>query len=145
MGPALFDVNALIALLDSNHVFHERIHAWWATHQGGGWASCPLTENGVLRVMSQPAYSPSVRFSVVSLMESFATFQRSTRHQFWSDSLSLLDEEHFQRGLVVSHRQLTDVYLLGLSVANQGCLVSFDEGIPLGAVKGARPEHLVRP
>jgi predicted nucleic acid-binding protein len=41
------------------------------------------------------------------------------------------------------HRQLTDLYLLALAVAHQGRFITFDARIPVTAVRGARPEHLV--
>jgi predicted nucleic acid-binding protein len=53
---ALFDVNLLIALFDEQHVHHVRAQAWWAATRAGGWASCPVTENGFVRVISQPNY-----------------------------------------------------------------------------------------
>jgi predicted nucleic acid-binding protein len=48
---ALFDVNVLIALFDPAHVHHESAHAWWKANQSSGWATCPLTENGFVRVL----------------------------------------------------------------------------------------------
>ncbi len=140
---ALFDVNTLIALLDANHVFHERAHSWWGAQQSEGWASCPLTENGVVRVMSQPAYSASVRFSPAEILGALRSFRSATRHTFWPDSVSLLDDNGVVDGLIVSPKQVTDIYLLALAVANAGRLVTFDADIPCRAVIGCRPEHLV--
>ena len=141
MAIALLDVNVLIALLDSNHVFHEQAHQWWATQMKEGWASCPLTENGVVRVMTQPAYSPSQQFSPRQILDALKSFQRETKHTFWPDAISLLDETRIASELIVGHRQLTDVYLLALAVANAGTLVTFDSSIPGGVVRGFRPEH----
>lgn len=42
-----------------------------------------------------------------------------------------------------SSRHVTDVYLLALATAQGGCFVTLDRGIPLDAVGGALPEHLV--
>ncbi len=53
---ALFDVNVLIALFQPDHVHHQRVHQWWEKNQHIGWASCPLTENGFVRIISQPKY-----------------------------------------------------------------------------------------
>ena len=53
---SLYDVNALIALLDRNHSAHNAVSAWFARNIEQGWASCPLTQNGCLRILSQPRY-----------------------------------------------------------------------------------------
>ena len=65
-------------------------------------------------------------------------------HTLWSDDISLLDARYFHHPHMHSHNQLTDLYLLALAVKNGGRLVSFDQRIPLSAVRGARDEHLVR-
>ena len=65
---ALLDVNLLIALLDPDHVFHERAHDWWEANRSAGWASCPLTENGVVRVMSNPNYSRQLRLTPAAVI-----------------------------------------------------------------------------
>ncbi len=138
---SLLDVNVLIALHDRDHVLHERAAQWFEHHAQDGWASCPLTQNGCLRIMSQPGYaSPQPLAALVSML------QRSTAapfHALWNDSISILDAARFRHSHMHSHRQLTDLYLLGLAVENGGRFVSFDLRIPLGAVHGATAEHLV--
>ena len=57
---ALFDVNVLIARFDPAHVHHERAHRWWKLNKTSGWASCPLTENGFVRILSQPKYPNTI-------------------------------------------------------------------------------------
>lgn len=137
---ALLDVNFVIALFDPDHLHHEPAHAWFAEHRSAGWASCPLTENGVVRLLSNPAYSPSAERSA-EIARRLASFRGSGHHVFWPDDVSLCDSDLFS--LTVGHRQLTDVYLLGLAVRHGGRLATFDRSIPLKAVRGARPEHLV--
>lgn len=138
---ALLDVNVLIALHDSDHVHHRHASAWLRAHIGHGWASCPLTQNGCLRIMSQPGYAqPQPLGSLVTMLER----STSTRfHEFWADGISLLDRAHFHHAHIHSPRQLTDLYLLALAVHHGGRLVTFDRHIALSAVPGARPEHLV--
>ena len=58
--PALLDVNVLIALFDQEHVHHELSHDWFSDNRRDGWATCPVTENGFLRVLSNPAYSSAL-------------------------------------------------------------------------------------
>lgn len=139
---ALFDVNVLIALHDSDHVHHHPASAWLRTHIAHGWASCPLTQNGCLRIMSRPGYAkPQPLASLVSMLAR----STSTRfHAFWPDAISVLDRTHFHHGYIHSPRQLTGLYLLALAVHHGGRLVTFDRHIALSAVAGARPEHLVQ-
>ncbi len=138
--PALLDVNVLIALFDPDHVHHDAAHAWFGTQRVSGWATCPLTENAVVRILSNPAYGASTT-QPIELAGRLAAFRASGHHTFWPDDLSLCDTTVFD--LAVGHRQLTDVYLLGLAVAHGGFLATFDRSIPLKAARGARPADLV--
>jgi toxin-antitoxin system PIN domain toxin len=138
---ALFDINVLIALFDPAHVHHERAHAWWRRNKASGWASCPLTENGFVRILSQPKYP-----NTVSVQDALRRLERSIKrggHAFWADELSLIDSTVFHREQVMGPKRITDLYLLALAVRNAGRLVTFDRGIPISAVEGARPKHRV--
>ena len=138
---ALLDINVLIALHDRDHVHHQRAALWFEAHVAHGWASCPLTQNGCLRIMSQPGYSsPQPLATLVQMLQSSTA---SSIHQMWADDISLLDATRFHHAHIHSHSQLTDLYLLALAVKNGGRLVSFDQRIPLSAVHGATADHLV--
>lgn len=138
---ALLDINVLIALLDRAHVHHAAARAWLESNIGHGWASCPITQNGCVRIMSQPAYPQAITpaQAITRLRAAAAT----THHAFWNDDVSVLDGRLIHAEQVHGPRQLTDLYLLALAVRHQGRFVSFDAGIALGAVPGARPEHLL--
>ena len=138
---ALLDVNVLLALFDPAHIHHEIAHDWFAQRGSSGWATCPLTENGFLRNAAAISKTQDP-MSVAEIVEGLQTFTSNARHRFWADEISLLDERRFDAELVLGHRQLTDVYLLGLAVKHKGALATFDRKIPLPAVKGARAEHL---
>jgi hypothetical protein len=138
--PALLDVNFLIALFDPDHVHHEAAHAWFGTHRASGWTTCPLTENGVVRILSNPAYSDAAE-RPAEVAGRLAMFRDSGDHTFWPDDVSICDPKTFNLG--IGHRQLTDVYLLAMAVRHGGRLASFDRSIVAKAVRGARPEHLV--
>jgi toxin-antitoxin system PIN domain toxin len=138
---ALLDVNLLIALFDVDHVHHPRAWRWFEQHGGRGWATCPITQNGCLRVMSLPAYPNPV--PVASMLPRLRDAVAAPEHAFWPDDTSLLDGRRFVSARIHGPRQLTDLYLLGLAVANGGRLATFDEGIPVSAVVGAEPKHLV--
>jgi toxin-antitoxin system PIN domain toxin len=139
---ALLDVNVIIALQDPDHAFHERAHAWWAANGKRGWASCPLTENGVVRIMSNPSYSEKARFTPDDLIGRLRKFAGQSNHEFWPDDISLRDEKFFATERIHSSRQLTDLYLLALAAKHHGRLVTFDRGIPLSSVCNARAVNL---
>ena len=139
---ALLDVKVLIALLDSDHISHGSAMAWISDHATDGWASCPITENGCVRIMSHPGY-PNAH-SVTDIVERLRAATAHVAHGFWPDNQSLLDERLIDTTRVHGPRQLTDLYLLALAVKHGGRLVTFDATIATGAVKGAKPQHLVR-
>jgi toxin-antitoxin system PIN domain toxin len=138
---ALFDVNVLIALLDADHVHHRPASSWLAGHIDDGWASCAITQNGCVRIMSQPGYPGALPTAEVAKRLRAAT--RTRHHQFIAADLSLLDVERFESDQLLGHRQVTDAWLLGLAVGHGLRLVTFDAALPWRAVKGARPAHLV--
>lgn len=138
---ALLDVNVLVALFDANHSLHVPAMRWFAEHGDAGWASCPITQNGCVRVMSQPGYPE--RMPVVNLVERLRQATAHPAHQFWPDDASVLDEDVVDATRIHGPNQLTDVYLLALAVSHGGCLVTLDQGIPAAAVRGAQKKHLV--
>jgi len=143
---ALLDVNGLISLVDSDHVAHKTMRRWFNGHWKSGWATCPLTENGMVRVLSQPTYpsgqrTPAEVIQILNVLkESFAE-----AYSFWADDASITDATLFDAALVAGARQVTDIYLIGLAVRQRGVLVSFDRSLVWQAVKGgdARFVHVL--
>jgi len=138
---ALLDVNMLIALFDAAHVHHQAAHGWMAANRTQGWATCPVVQNGCLRVMSQPSYPGHLPVAEIARRLRQAT--ASGEHVFWPDTLEPTDSRRFRHENVLSSKSLTDVYLLGLAVHHDGRLVTFDRTVPLHAVVDADPKHLV--
>ena len=141
MSVTLLDVNVLVALFVARHVHHELAHDWFEDQRTMGWATCPITENGFVRIMSQPV-GTSVVYRPAEALDMLRTFCHSGHHHFWPDSVSLRDERVFDPSRIRGHKQITDVYLLGLAKASGGALATFDRNISLGAVKGATKSHL---
>jgi toxin-antitoxin system PIN domain toxin len=139
---ALLDVNVLIALFDPDHVHHARAWRWFENEGRRGWATCPLTQNGCVRVMAQPGYANPV--PVATMVERLRAATAAPEHVFWPDDASLLDVRRFDAERIHGPRQVTDLYLLGLAVAHGGRFATFDEGVPVSAVRGAQAKHLVR-
>jgi uncharacterized protein len=138
---ALLDVNVLVALFDPAHVHHEAAHAWFGLNHKDRWATCALTENACVRVLSNPTY-PGGRTTVEDAIERLRVFCSNREHVFWADSISVRDPARFKWRHVQGHRQLTDVYLLALSVSNHGRLATFDSTISMRSVEGAKAQNL---
>ena len=138
--PALLDVNVLVALFDPHHIHHDAAHDWFAANRDFGWATCPITEAGFVRVITNPAYGAAGERASTAL-ERLRVFCESGGHQFWRDALSLRGDV-FDLSRAAGSRQLTDIYLLGLAINRKGRLATFDRTIPLGAVRGAAPDSL---
>lgn len=138
---ALLDVNVLIALLDSGHLHHKVATAWLERELPAGWASCPITQSGCIRIMSQPSYPATLPAADVAAR--LAEAADTSFHAFWPDDVNLLSANAVNWPQVLGHRQLTDVYLLALAVRHKGRLVTLDRRVPLKAVPGAKAEHLL--
>jgi toxin-antitoxin system PIN domain toxin len=137
---ALLDVNVLLALFDQDHVDHRTAQTFAATRLDDGWATCPITQNGFVRIISQPRYPSPVTTADALLRLAEATADDS--HEFWPDDASLTDPDVLVPEALLGPRQVTDAYLLALAVRRSGRLVTFDSAVPLHAVAGATPEHL---
>ncbi len=134
MSIFLLDVNLLLALCDPHHVHHEAAHHWFEPRGQRDWATCPLTENGFVRVASQPAYpsSPGGPAVVRDLLIKFCTHPH---HHFWPDDITWRDENIFHPATTLTPGQVTDVYLLGLAAQHGGKLATLDRRIPVSMVK----------
>ncbi|HQS22725.1 MULTISPECIES: TA system VapC family ribonuclease toxin [unclassified Acidovorax] len=137
---ALLDINVLIALLDAAHIHHQRASQWLEQSLHHGWASCPLTQNGCLRIMAQPAYPQALPLAAVA--QRLGQAAATPAHLFIADDYSLLDADSLHWPQLLGHRQVTDAYLLGLAVRHGCRFVSFDARVNLAAVPGAKAEHL---
>ena len=138
---ALLDVNVLIALLDADHTLHRRASDWFAEHAPSGWASCPITQNGCIRIMSHPGYPNPV--PVAAVAERLREAGANPLHEFWPDDASLLDHGTIEPSRIHGPRQVTDVYLLALAVGHGGRFVTFDKALSRGAVRRAEARHIV--
>ena len=140
MTRALLDINVLLALLDSDHVDHSRAHEWLDDEIDTGWASCAITQNGFVRIISQPRYpSPIAPAEAIGLLRRACD---SAHHEFWPCDLSLLDPGIVDSARLHGPRQVTDTYLLALATAHDGRLVTFDRSLAVSSVHGATMDRL---
>ena len=139
----LLDVNVLIALIDPAHVQHDRAHDWFAAMGRRAWATCPLTENGVLRIVGHPRY-PSSPGNPAAVAELMAVLLALGGHEFWPDDVSLLDPNRVDTARLLDSAQITDSYLLALAQAHGGKLATFDRHVVTAAVvDGAKALHCI--
>lgn len=137
---SFLDVNVLLALLDRDHVDHERARAWITQEIEQGWASCAITQNGFVRIISQARYpSPVSPNHAINLLAQATHMQH---HEFGPCTVSVLDCGVVDPARIHSSKQVTAAYLLALAVANRGRFVTFDQSISLTTVAGAQNQHL---
>lgn len=131
----LLDVNVLIALIDRDHFHHDLAHQWFARDGGRRWATCPITINGVLRIVGHPGYpaSPGSPGATISVLK---TLTALPRHQSWDDNISLLDERLVNHRLLLKPNQVTDSYLLALAVSHGAKLATFDRRLDPAIISG---------
>lgn len=142
MSRALLDVNVLLALLDRDHVDHERAREWLNAEISSGWASCAITENGFVRIISQPRYP-----NPISPSEAIVLLRRAcgSHHRFWDCEASVLDDRIVDPKRLHGPRQVTDAYLLALATRQGGRFATFDRSVDISCVPGATEANLVVP
>lgn len=124
----LLDVNVLVAMAWPTHSAHKRVQEWLASHAREGWATCPLTQTGFVRILSNPAFSPNALTPAHALVLLQANLGHPT-HRFWADELSFIRAIEPFHPRLGGHQQVTDAYLLGLAVHKKGKLATLDRGV----------------
>jgi uncharacterized protein len=136
----LLDVNTLLALLDPQHIFHAAAHRWVEETPDLVWLTCPLVQNGALRVASQAAY-PNPFGAAADVWEILRLFCEDERHEFCPDDISLMDPRQLARPELLTASRVTDLYLLALARKHGVRLATFDRKLPADSVPGGR-DHL---
>lgn len=141
----LLDVNVLIALIDPTNMHHEMAQTWFASVGRQSWATCPLTENGLIRIVGNPRY-PNPPGGPAIVAELLSRFVDDSGHQFWPDDISMLDQTRFTHDRLATSGQVTDSYLLALAVAHGGKFATLDRRIIPDAVhNGTQAIHVIGP
>ncbi len=140
MPGSLLDVNVLVALMWPTHEFHHRVQEWFARRASHGWATCPFTEAGFVRIVANPAFSPDA----LTPQEALALLRANLRpphHHFWSEDISFSDAVDPFRNMLLGHQQVSDAYLLGLAIYKKGKLITLDRSVS-GLLPPGSPERL---
>lgn len=138
----LLDVNTVLALLDPQHVFHEAAHRWAESTPDATWLTCPIVQNGVIRVAGHPSY-PNHFGTASAVRDVLAGFCASPRHLFLADDISLVGHDRLLQPSQLTPARLTDLYLLALAVEHHAQLTTFERKIPAAAVRGGTTALMV--
>lgn len=138
----LLDVNVVIALIDTRHVDHDPAVNWFDRNAIEDWATCPIVENGAVRIVGNPRYAnspgnPALAAAIVRELTALPG------HTFWPDDLSLVSHRLIDTNRVLTPGQITDTYLLALAVRNGGRFATLDRRLAADAVTGGKAALLV--
>jgi predicted nucleic acid-binding protein len=124
-------------LIGPAHVQHEHVHEWFGRVGHKAFATCPITENGLLRIVGHPKYpnSPGPPSTVAAAL---TAIRGLGGHQFWPDSISLVQGDLADPVLLSSHSRVTDSYLLALARVNKGKLATLDQKLATEVVAGGK-------
>jgi len=140
----LLDVNVLIALAWPNHVHHAAAHSWFAANAAEGWATCPLTQCGFVRVSA----NRTVIAAAVPIQDAVDVLRQMVsdpRRVFWADDVAFTDGQYVAHRAIQGHRQVTDAYLVGLSRRHGGALATLDAALVASLPADARRAVAVIP
>ena len=140
---ALLDVNVLIALIGEQHADHGRTQTWFFDGPGIQWLSCPITENGVIRIVANPSYFRT--WSMPDVRRSLRLLTAATQHRFVADDVKPLDEMIFHIDRLRSPKQITDPCLLALATHHDAALSPLDARIATEAVRSPGAEVFLVP
>ena len=136
----LLNLNVLIALLDPIHEHRQKVTDWYLAYQHNGWATCPLTENGFIRIFGQRNYPGGSGNSLIA-RDLLKRLCLQPGYLFWKDTVSLCNSEHYNR--LPASKQLTDYYLLALASVNQGSLATLDRRIDPSLLQNGEAAYCV--
>jgi toxin-antitoxin system PIN domain toxin len=129
VSPYLLDVNALIALVLEDHVAHKTVKRWFQQTGSKSWVTCPWTEASFVRIVSNPRFSEPA-LDISEAMEMLDIVTRLPGHGFWALDVAFTDAVAPFTDRLFGHQQVSDAYLLGLSLKKKGLLVTLDRAIP---------------
>jgi uncharacterized protein len=128
MSVALLDVNVLVALVWPAHESHNKVQHWFQQHASAGWATCPMTQAALVRIVSNPAFSPNA----VNASDAIGLLKANVEHpfhRFWPDEIGFVEAVKPFAARIGGHQQVTDAYLLGLALHKKGKLLTLDRGM----------------
>lgn len=137
MTTHLLDVNVLIAMTWPTHEGHERVLSWFAENPKAKWATCPFTQAGFIRLLSNPVISRDAP-TLEDALEILAKNVRNPLHHFWPDDIDFTKAVEPVRKRLIGHQQVSDAYLLGLAIHHKGKLVTLDRSVVMLLEPGQR-------
>jgi len=142
-GGLLLDVNVLVALAWPTHVGHPHVQKWFARHGRETWATCPVTQSGFIRILSNPSFAPNA-LSPAEAIRLLEEIVARPGHRFWPFEIGVVQAIRQFLPRIQGYRQISDAYLLGLALHHRGKLVTLDQGVPsLLPEKSSERGHVV--
>lgn len=128
MSAFSLDVSVLIALTREDHTAHKLTRRWFKRLDGRHWATCPLTEAGFIRIISNPKFleRPPEISEAIEMLQALTAIQG---HQFWPMDVGFAEATESLQTKLYGHQQVTDAYLLGLAIRRKGKLATLDRAI----------------
>ena len=124
----LLDVNLLVALGWGNHAHNAAARAWFTAHAPQGWATCPITQLGFVRISSNPRL-PGGGATLVQALDALRLLTSHPNHVFWPDDVAFTDAAYVPHASIRGHQQVTDAHLIGLAVQHGGRLATLDRAL----------------
>lgn len=124
----LLDINVLLALAWPNHIHHDSAHIWFAQCREEGWATCPVTQSGFVRLSSTPAITGK-NLSIRDVIEGLSESTRSPHHHFWPHNRPVTQLVPELVARLAGPKQITDALLLDLAIERGGIFATFDRRI----------------
>ncbi len=138
----LLDASVLIALVVQDHIFREAATAFFKQIHTDGWATCPLTENALIRIVGGSEIPGRPR-SLAEIRDHFLKYLALPGHQFWPDDLSLMETRTFP--ILPGAKDVTDIYLLALAVKHGGLWATFVQRMDPAILPGGPATYLPHP
>ena len=142
----LLDVNVLLSIVDRAHLHHRSVFRWFhEVATVSGWATCSITENGFVRILSQISY-PNATLTPAAAGDLLGQLKSSSSGlcQFWPSDVSITDQRIFALELLTGTKQTTDLYLAGLAFSNGGKFATLAGRVAWRAVRGAGEDLIER-
>jgi toxin-antitoxin system PIN domain toxin len=139
----LLDANVLVALLWPRHHHKQVVREWFLRNASHSFASCSLTQAGFVRLTSTP-HIVGEKYSLLESKQLLWTFLNQPSHTFWPTTISLFDAMAPFEKRMQGAKQITDAYLLGITISHGGKFATVDKAVKsLAGVKYANVVEVV--
>jgi toxin-antitoxin system PIN domain toxin len=127
------DLNVLFAAVVQEHRHHALARSWIDT--APHFATCALTESGMLRLMANATIRDGATFA--DGVTTVTALRAMRAHEFWADDTTLI-HPLIDTSVITGHRQVPDFHLLNLAASRNAKLVTLDEKLAASCARTDR-------